>query len=86
MSGKTGGEEGRVEATNSKCNDGSLPEEKFVAAAATSQVRDESQAQEETKEDGRLVTVRFRGRFASEQVLRVQPEESVAELIHRLYA
>ena len=57
-----------------------------MAAAATPQVRDESQAQEETKEEGRLVTVRFRGRCSSEQVLRVQPDESVAELIHRLYA
>ena len=55
-------------------------------AAANPQVRDESQAIEETKENGRLVTVRFRGRCASEQVLRVQPDESVAELIHRLYA
>jgi hypothetical protein len=44
-----------------------------------------SQAQEETEEEGRPVTVHFRGRHASEQTHRLQPGESIAELIQRLY-
>jgi len=60
-------------ANKSECNAGGLPEEKLETAAATAQLLEESQAQKETKEEGRPVTVRFRGRFAREQVHRVQP-------------
>jgi hypothetical protein len=68
-------------ANKSECNAGDLTEEKLVAAVATAQLLDGSQAQKETKEEGRPVTVHFRGRFAREQVHQVQPYCSVAELI-----